>query len=474
MAPAHVPAWRRLGLKLKSEESTTTNAKELKSVISEPNSKKRKLRDTDNAVEEDTSNGLRFRQAAKRAKKDTNKDRDRPNDEHTTINGSNKPAVKKIKPTSPFSDSSTLVPNPPRRKSVTFSPDTKTNDGSSYTILTEQTSTSRLARKSGLDKEDIEAASRELNSPNSPSLTPAKRKKKKAKTQSTEDSISPIRDSSAVTSTKPISKINKPVAASSSFSTTATTSEPKYLNYLDQYHTSRNTWKFNKNCQNALLKNLYDLTKIPPHYNDAVRVYVVGLRGDAIRQKLHDEAKETINGEEETGSENGEDDKGEDEKLAKERMEKLQRAKMVKEGLEESWARFQPAKKPEEEEAVVLENEKAEEQQRKRKEQGPSEKEDGEKEAAVAGRAEVKLGRQTKRKRLWRSRWSKESESSSSSSDGGSDSDSEEIGNRVSMEKGLTPNGSGRPSVNGTSRAKKGSHEGSGDSGSNSDASATD
>jgi uncharacterized membrane protein YgcG len=61
------------------------------------------------------------------------------------------------------------------------------------------------------------------------------------------------------------------------------------LSYLKQFHDSKSTWKFNKIHQIHLLKNAFNVEKIPSEYIELLYGYVAGLKGGA-RTQLRDAA----------------------------------------------------------------------------------------------------------------------------------------------------------------------------------------
>ena len=70
--------------------------------------------------------------------------------------------------------------------------------------------------------------------------------------------------------------------------------EPQYLEYLTQFHTNRASWKFNKAQQINLLKNIFNVSRIPKDYNEALKAYITGLQGDAARNRLREAASQTL------------------------------------------------------------------------------------------------------------------------------------------------------------------------------------
>ncbi|KAL9624528.1 MAG: hypothetical protein Q9160_001192 [Pyrenula sp. 1 TL-2023] len=67
------------------------------------------------------------------------------------------------------------------------------------------------------------------------------------------------------------------------------------LAYLDQYHTSRDSWKFNKNKEIWLLNNALSIELIPSSYNPAYSNYLKGLKGGQAKAKLRANAETAIN-----------------------------------------------------------------------------------------------------------------------------------------------------------------------------------
>ena len=66
------------------------------------------------------------------------------------------------------------------------------------------------------------------------------------------------------------------------------------MEYLTQFHTDRASWKFNKAQQISLLKNIFDVSRIPKDYNEAIRLYIAGLQGDGARNRLRETASQTL------------------------------------------------------------------------------------------------------------------------------------------------------------------------------------
>ncbi|KIW08745.1 uncharacterized protein PV09_00683 [Verruconis gallopava] len=67
-----------------------------------------------------------------------------------------------------------------------------------------------------------------------------------------------------------------------------------YISYLKQYHSSRPSWKFNKNHQTKLLQNLYNMYRLPTEFDEALSLYLSGLQGDATKKRLAEAAEKII------------------------------------------------------------------------------------------------------------------------------------------------------------------------------------
>ena len=73
------------------------------------------------------------------------------------------------------------------------------------------------------------------------------------------------------------------------------------LNYLRQWHTDRQSWKFNKNHQTLLIKYVFDGDKIPSSDINIFYEYIRDLKG-FIRTRLRDAAAEIKRKDEEDGA----------------------------------------------------------------------------------------------------------------------------------------------------------------------------
>jgi hypothetical protein len=163
-----------------------------------------------------------------------------------------------------------------RRKSVTFTPDTKTRDGNSAANFFKKWV---AEQKSGSD-DFSQAEVAQFTPP--PKVHPA----------------NDIGSSPVVTSqfTSP-SKVHP--AADTGPSPVVTSKSKKkdpsiYLSYLSQYHNDRSNWKFNKAKQNDVLDNAFNIFRIPDEYIDAFVEYVKGLQGAGVIERLKQRCHTTL------------------------------------------------------------------------------------------------------------------------------------------------------------------------------------
>ncbi|OBT61963.1 hypothetical protein VE03_08657 [Pseudogymnoascus sp. 23342-1-I1] len=238
-----IPAWKRLGLKLKSEgdaPSPVAAAAPTEYVAAEQPKRKR-------AADEVESTPI------KKSKK----------------------SLKNAEST--ISSTPTAVPDDKlgRRKSVAFTPDTKAEDGDSI----KQLFNSWVAEQKKLDP--FFASKNDQPSLQTPeptvveekvdaTLPEPERRVKRVKPTNPDDKTKSKKSKSKVVKSKPI--------------------DPA-LTYLTQFHSDKANWKFNKINQIAVLKNAFDTDLIPTEYNQPLYEYIAGLKGVA-RVHLRDRALE--------------------------------------------------------------------------------------------------------------------------------------------------------------------------------------
>ncbi|KIY02731.1 uncharacterized protein Z520_01196 [Fonsecaea multimorphosa CBS 102226] len=90
------------------------------------------------------------------------------------------------------------------------------------------------------------------------------------------------------------------------------------LEYLDQYHTARSKWKFNKNRETWMLKHIFSENDIPREFNLPLGRYIYGLQGAGARDRLKTQCMASLEkgegnqtGSDRNGSIAGEEENGE-------------------------------------------------------------------------------------------------------------------------------------------------------------------
>jgi len=196
------------------------------------------------------------------------------------------------------SASSSLSPRIDRRKSVTFTPDTKTVDGNSASTLFKKWAQEQ--KGAGAEFSESEVAqfapppkSHPANDLPTPAVTSAKADKKAAKAEKKAKKLiaAPQPGTSEVTETLPaeahqdLPPKNKQ-ASTPAVSTGKTKDISRYTDYLTQYHSDRPNWKFNKAKQNDILENALNIFRIPDTYSEALIAYIKGLQGAGVIERL--------------------------------------------------------------------------------------------------------------------------------------------------------------------------------------------
>ncbi|KAI4156169.1 MAG: hypothetical protein LQ340_000475 [Diploschistes diacapsis] len=323
LSSSYVPAWRRLGLKLKREEegTQTPDGQPIPHLEStEPAAKKRKLSPSPstNNVAPNRASSAGGSHGAKKA--EGSKARDIPTT--PTKPGADGPAPTQAPRGEAGAGSS-------RRKSVSFAADTKREDGDSKRLAREAQA-SMLAREGGVERADVEAAGEQLEGifAGLHEEAPAKEKQKKKKEKKEKER-------------KGKAKRDQQGGGNELENDAAKKKREAVLQYLAAHHAHPSTWKFNKNLQTGLLKSAFDTAKIPPSYDDALRGYVAGLQGGRLREKLHDEAREIARVESPAADEAAVDvEDREGYESVKAMRARVERAKVVSRGVEDSYSRF--------------------------------------------------------------------------------------------------------------------------------------
>lgn len=96
---------------------------------------------------------------------------------------------------------------------------------------------------------------------------------------------------SSTPSSKPTTKERKPRKKEVQAKTEET---ERYISYLQQFHSAREEWHFNKGRQTALLKNIFNVFRVPEEHDDALIAYLMGLQGQAARERLTETANDIL------------------------------------------------------------------------------------------------------------------------------------------------------------------------------------
>jgi hypothetical protein len=259
----NIPAWKRLGLKLKFASEAPQPEPTPVVVVSVPvdqSKRKRELDDKDSVQ-------------AKKPKKS-----EKPQRELT---------IKE-------SDELPVTPLLRRQKSVSFTPDTKIEDGDSI----KQLFSAWVAEQKSNDpnfNSDKAQASFQVPEPSTveedidPALDESERRVKRVKKAKEKVKQTPKPENNTAASDSTNSKDKTKKKPKKDNSTKPVKALDPALTYLDQFCTSKDSWKFNKVHQITLLKNAFSLKLIPSENIEQLYIYLAGLKGHA-RTVLRDAA----------------------------------------------------------------------------------------------------------------------------------------------------------------------------------------
>jgi len=273
--PKHIPAWKKLGLKLKyakeePEKAHTAHNSVANGVII---GVKRKQNTEDGPTEDSTPTD----RPTRKSKKSTMK----PDKSAATTNGSPPVVVSNSVDSSTAADSTTPAR---KRKSVSFTPETKTQDGDSVKQIYKTWLASQLASDPSFDPSTLSPALRFLTPsfksppPTPPTSDPIKSTASTSVTTTTTTSLPPT-PKKEKKKEKTKKKATKDKTKNPEIHSTAETHQPPYLVYLLTHHASPSTWKFSKAHQNHLLKALFSLNRLPTPHDRALLAYLRGLSG---------------------------------------------------------------------------------------------------------------------------------------------------------------------------------------------------
>jgi hypothetical protein len=292
----HVPAWKKIGLKLKYAKETADDVPVV-STLPEP------------------TNGPSHAGAKRSREEDVEQ-------ESTSAAKRNKQSQREIRTESPaprsiLSGSQSPTKTPANRKAVSFSAETKAEDGEtgqnyfkawaagqphtppkpSTEILVPETPES-AEKPSPIKPQDSPA---ETKAETKAKAKAAKRDKKKADqaaalTQNPDlESMPSLQERRESKAAKKAAKQERkaqeqqPVAAQE-----AQGPASAYVEYLHHFHHDKTTWKFNKSKENHLLKNVWSMYRVPAPYTDALVNYIAGLQGAGARTRLVEGADEVL------------------------------------------------------------------------------------------------------------------------------------------------------------------------------------
>jgi hypothetical protein len=285
----HVPAWKKIGLKLKYAKETADDTPTV-SATTETNG--------------DSHAG------AKRSR-----DEDAEQENPSKRNKTREIRLESPAPRSILSGSQSPTKTPAGKKAVSFSAETKAEDGETgqnyfkaWAAGNTQPHTPPKPSTEIVVPETPESA--EKPTTDSPADNKAKSKaskhEKKAEQAAAHQDVEGMPSLQERRESKAAKKAAKqerkaieaqaPSSPAASSTTTATATAPPsaYVDFLHQFHHDRPNWKFNKSKENHLLKNVWSMYRVPTQYTEALVAYVAGLQGAGARTRLVEGADEVL------------------------------------------------------------------------------------------------------------------------------------------------------------------------------------
>ena len=168
-----------------------------------------------------------------------------------------------------------------KRKSVSFTPDTKTKDGDGVKGLYKSWIANQKALDPSFDPLTV--------SPSLRAIVPSIVASQNSPTPSSLTSTSTSKSEPTINVKKKPPKKPKTRLPKTSSGPSPSRFDP-VLTYLTTHHTSPQDWKFSKPHQNQILKHLFSLNHIPSSYDTALLPYIRGLKGASARSRLRKEA----------------------------------------------------------------------------------------------------------------------------------------------------------------------------------------
>lgn len=288
----HVPAWKKIGLKLKYAKDTADDAPV--STASETNVTGSSHAGAKRSREQDAEQGNGS--APKRNKQSGRELRTESPAPRSILSGSQSPTK-----------------TPANKKAVSFSAETKAEDGETgqnYFKAWAAGGQPHTPPKPSTEievPETPESATKPspVKGPESPAETKAKAKTSKrdkktdraaAQTQDPNvESMPSLQERKASKAAKKAAKQERKAQSQPQQQQQPDSApKPAYLEYLHQFHYDKPHWKFNKSKENHLLKSVWSTFRVPASYTEALVSYIAGLQGAGARTRLVEGADEAL------------------------------------------------------------------------------------------------------------------------------------------------------------------------------------
>ncbi|KAI7210730.1 hypothetical protein KC333_g8071 [Hortaea werneckii] len=276
----HVPAWKRLGLKLKYakdnpepsgqapletgnspqgsiKRQSTSHPDE---TTSKPSKKQKLSRENGQELSEANPKDDKSLGSFQPKVKSDSSDRKASKGKHQTFDSEDENSAEGDVRDRPRKAS--------HRKSVTFTADTKAHDAES--------------NSDGETAEEEPSGTPQATAPEQPASPENKlsKKEKKRLKQQQKSSAS----SEGKNADDRATQVKKPKHQGTA----------EYVEYILQFYNDKANWKFNKNKQTELLKHLFNPWRIPAQYDDALVAYIEGLQGARAQQRVIEDAEAVL------------------------------------------------------------------------------------------------------------------------------------------------------------------------------------
>ena len=260
-AAVHIPAWKRIGLKLKFAKEEPQDINGVNSVQNQYTyDRKRKAADINSDSPSEATD-------ARKPVKKLQKTRRNDGPEATSEGGDTSAANGQRRSPSRIAarDSPKTI-----RKSVSFTPETKIQDGEGVKELYKTWFDKQVVDDPSFDPSTVSPALRAVTPATADLDESAFHLKSTSSREATSNSSSSHKKSKKTKREKPEDEPNHlPLI------------DHPALTYLTTHHTSPTIWKFSKPYQNHLLKHLFSFTHVPTSYDSALLGYLRGLQGSA-------------------------------------------------------------------------------------------------------------------------------------------------------------------------------------------------